>query len=343
MKHLLPRLFLLLATCAVTLLGSGCATVATTEQGAIGLERKQYFADGARETMVASAAGTYDKILNGALRAEALNTDAAQVARIVGIANRLIPHVAIFRPEALTWDWEVNLLDSDMVNATCMAGGKIFVFTGLLDTWQPTDDELAAVIGHEIGHALRDHTAEKYSTRTRNNSVMSGLSAIVSIGLAASTGINLSNTIDQAGKVGIDAFANLPNSRELETESDRIGLELMARAGYDPTAATSLWRKVAQQAREKGQDTKGAFWSTHPSDDRRVEDLQTTEPSVRPLYLAARQQLDRNTAPAADAGGQRAAPTPSRAASNTQAGKADKAARPSAQTPRPTGTKRKTQ
>lgn len=269
-------------------LGAGCATVQTTDSGAIGLERKQYFAEGTREAMVASAALSYDKILNAALRAGALNRDPAQVERAVTIANRLIPHVHHFRPDAVNWDWEINVLSDDDANATCMAGGKIFVFTGLLEQWQPNDDELAAVIGHEIGHALRDHTAEKYSTHQRNNTIALGLSSVLSIGLAVATGVDMSRTLGQAGQISAQAFANLPNSRELEHESDHIGLELMARGGYDPLAAASLWQKVAERAKAAGNDGGSDFWSTHPADDKRVAELLANEPRVRHLYLAAR-------------------------------------------------------
>ncbi|MCB1956119.1 MAG: M48 family metallopeptidase [Rhodocyclaceae bacterium] len=288
--HRLPTAPLRPLTALVTtaLLASACATVQTTDSGAIGLERKQYFAEGAREAVRDAAEAYYDEHLEAALAEGALNADPAQVDRVVAIANRLIPHVAGFRPDALDWAWEVNVVSVDEVNATCMAGGKIFVYTGLLDTWQPTDDELAAVIGHEIAHALRDHSAEKYSTRNRNSAIASGLGAILSVGLAVTTGVNLSNTIDGVSQISAEAFANLPNSRELELESDRIGLELMARAGYDPQAAVSLWTKVAEQARAAGKEGDGRFWSTHPSDASRVEDLSRAQPLVRPLYEQAR-------------------------------------------------------
>ena len=108
------------------------------------------------------------------------------------------------------------------------------------------------------------------------------------MGLAVTTGVNLSSTIDGVSQLSAEAFANLPNSRELEQESDRIGLELMARAGYDPQAAVSLWRKVAEQAQADGKDTDGSFWSTHPSDAARVDDLQRAQPLVQPLYTQAR-------------------------------------------------------
>lgn len=275
------------ALAVATVLLSACANVKTTDAGAIGLDRAQYFEDGAREKMVADSAKSYDKLLQVALEHGALNEDAEATQRIVRIANRLIPHVGHFRPDAQSWAWEVNLITVDVPNATCRAGGKITVYTGLLDQWEPTDDELAAVIGHEIGHALRDHTAEKYSTRKRNSAVATGLSSVLSIGLAAVTGVNLSNTIGQAGQAGTEAFANLPNSRALEHESDRIGMELMARAGYDPRAAITLWTKVAARARRDGDGEASSFWSTHPSDGERIQDLTQVETKVRPLYGAA--------------------------------------------------------
>lgn len=336
-----------LAAALALALGAGCATVQTTDSGAIGLERKQYFADGTRETMISSAALSYDKILNAALQADALNRDPAQVARTVAIANRLIPHVRHFRPDALDWAWEINVLSSDEPNATCMAGGKIFVFTGLLEHWQPTDDELAAVIGHEIGHALRDHTAEKYSTRTRNNSIAFGLSSVLSIGLAAATGVNMSRTLGEAGQMSAQAFANLPNSRELEHESDHIGLELMARGGYNPLAAASLWQKVAAQAKADGNSDGSDFWSTHPADDKRVAELLANEPRVRHLYLAARETLPPAAAEPAPApqgtGGAADAPPPARTGADAAAParKAATAAKPARQPQKTTQESRK--
>jgi len=279
------------ARCAAPLLlaalASGCASVRTTEAGAIGLDRPQYFADGSREAMVKNAAGAYDRLLTLALKHHALNSDPAVTQRVTAIANRLIPHVRHYRPDAVDWAWEVNVLKVDVPNATCMAGGKISVYTGLLDQWKPTDDELAAVIGHEIGHALRDHSAEKFSTRQRNSGIASGLGAVLSVGLAVATGVNLGSTVSDATQLGAEAFGNLPNSRELEHESDRIGLELMARAGYDPRAAATLWTKVAERSRSEGESNKRSFWSTHPSDQTRIDDLVASEPRVRALYVAA--------------------------------------------------------
>lgn len=309
-------------------LATGCASVRTTDSGAIGLDRTQYFADGSREAAVKQAAGAYDRVLNLALKHHALNADPAVVQRVTTIANRLIPHVRHFRPDAMDWAWEINVLTIDKPNATCMAGGKIQVWTGLIDQWKPTDDELAAVIGHEIGHALRDHTAEKYSVRQRNSGIATGLGAILSVGIAVATGVNLGDTVGGAAHLGAEAFGNLPNSRELEHESDRIGLELMARAGYDPRAAATLWAKVAERGRAEGADkNRSSFWDTHPSDQNRVDDLIASEPRVRQLYVAAAAENTRlaaaeaaQAAEARRAAEGRAAATPAMAA--PQAGEA---------------------
>jgi predicted Zn-dependent protease len=279
---LLQRAAILLA---ISLLG-GCASVSSTDSGAIGLDRKQYFSDGVRERVLTDAAKGYNENLTKALSHRAVNADPKSTQRVVSITNRLIPHAKAFRAEAVDWQWEVNVLSVDQVNAYCMAGGKIMIYTGLLDAVQ-SDDELAAVIGHEIAHALRDHTAEKISTRSRNNSVASGLGSVLSIGLALTTGINLHKTAQDVSQIGAHAMANLPNSRELEHEADRMGLELMARAGYNPMAAAAFWRRSIEASAKEGQANKSAFWSTHPSGGDRVNDILAIAPKVQPLYQDA--------------------------------------------------------
>src|SRR5690606_22029057 len=139
-----------------------------------------------------------------------------------GISKRLIGQVSVFRPDAVNWNWDVHVLSSDQVNAWCMPGGKIAVYTGLINKIRPTDDELAAVIGHEMAHALREHSREQVSQQVVTNMGLSVLSAVTGIGAAADLGGALTNVM-----------FTLPNSRTHETEADRIGVELAARAGYD--------------------------------------------------------------------------------------------------------------
>jgi len=153
------------------------------------------------------------------------------------IANRLIPSTAAFRSDAPGWKWEVNVITSNEVNAWCMPGGKIAVYTGLINSLKITDDELAAVMGHEIGHALREHGRERASEQ-----MVQQLGVTVLGVFAGDIGAQLSQTV-------LDVTLSLPHSRTQETEADRIGVELAARSGYDPRAAVSLWQKMGQAGR----------------------------------------------------------------------------------------------
>src|SRR5690606_24971849 len=164
-----------------------------------------------------------------------LDRDAAQVKRVREITQRLIAQVGAFRPEAARWNWEVHVLSAKDINAWCMPGGKIAVYTGLLDAIKPTDAELAAVLGHEIAHALREHARERVSQQM-----------VTSIGLSVlSIATGSSATADLGGKL-TEVMFTLPNSRTHEREADLMGVELAARAGYDPRAAVTLWDKMAR-------------------------------------------------------------------------------------------------
>jgi predicted Zn-dependent protease len=154
-----------------------------------------------------------------------------------------------------------------------MPGGKIMVYTGLIDTVKTTDAELAAVIGHEIAHALREHSRERLSRAYAEQMVLAGV--------AVATGAEQS-TMQLASQISAVTFT-LPHSREQEAEADRIGLELMARAGYDPNAAVTLWQKMSKL----GGGGPPEFLSTHPSGESRIRDLETNVPRVLPLYQAA--------------------------------------------------------
>jgi predicted Zn-dependent protease len=197
------------------------------------------------------------------------------VQRVQAISRRLIAQTGTFRPDAAAWRWEVNVFQSDQVNAFCMAGGKIGIYSGLITKLNTTDDELAAVMGHEIAHALREHVREAVSREAGTQLVLGGLGALTGIeGLA------------KLGSVVTQVTFDLPRSRDAETEADRIGVELAARAGYDPRAAISLWNKMGQVS--GGGPPK--FLSTHPSPATRQEDLTKTSAQVLPLYQQAVQR-----------------------------------------------------
>jgi predicted Zn-dependent protease len=189
--------------------------------------------------------------------------------RVQGIAKRLIAQTAVFREDASRWQWEINVFQSDQVNAFCMAGGKIGIYSGLINKLQLTDAELAAVMGHEMAHALREHVREQVSLQ-----YAAQLPGLV---LAIVTG---SQIMGQLGDMVSDVTLGLPRSRQAESEADEIGVELAARAGYDPNAAITLWQKMSRL----GGNRPPEFMSTHPSPASREQDLARVAASVMPLY-----------------------------------------------------------
>ncbi|MCS7102185.1 MAG: M48 family metallopeptidase [Burkholderiaceae bacterium] len=251
----------------------GCQTVQTTRGGEVGVDRPQrMFALLSPAEVEAAARQQYLQIVQGAEKKGALNPDARQTERVRAIARRLIPHTAVFRDDAPRWQWEVNVLKADQVNAWCMPGGKIAVYTGLIEKLALTDDELAAVMGHEIAHALREHARERMSRQ---------MGAAVGLGvIEILTGVSLGDV----GQLLAQSMFVLPNSRENEQEADRIGVELAARAGYDPRAAISLWKKMMADSRAQPPQ----WLSTHPSHEARIRDLETVSQRVLPLYLKTR-------------------------------------------------------
>jgi predicted Zn-dependent protease len=255
---------------AATMLGlAACETVQTTQSGAVGIQRQQRMAVSSQEIEQA-AQQQYAELMAQERKKGTLNRNPAQVERVRAIVNRLIPQTAVFRPDAAKWQWEVNVISSDEVNAWCMPGGKMAVYTGLLDKIHPTDDELAAVMGHEIAHALREHARERASEQMVAGGLISAGSALFGLGDIGQKGAEFA----YMGLLG------LPNSRAHETEADRIGVELAARAGYDPRAAVTLWQKMGQA----GGSQPIKFLSTHPSPGDRLADLTNYAQRVMPLY-----------------------------------------------------------
>ena len=210
-----------------------CQTVETTKPGVVGVDRDQRMLLSANQVNQ-SAVQAYQQEMKKAQAKGALNRDAAQTARVRAIAQRLIPATAVFRPDAPKWAWEVNVISSGEVNAWCMPGGKMAVYTGLIDKLKVTDDELAAVMGHEIAHALREHGRERASQAAVQQGLLSIGGALLGLGEGSM----------QLASIVTDVTISLPNSREHEVEADRVGVELSARAGYNPRAAVTLWQKM---------------------------------------------------------------------------------------------------
>mgnify|MGYP001188598850 CR=1 FL=1 len=271
-NHRLRRLLASTATCALL---AACQAVQTTAPGTVGIDRTQRMSSLVSEAELREGAiQAYQQTLKKERCAGHLNSNVALTNRVRAIANRIIPVTSAFRPDAPKWAWEVNVIESDELNAWCMPGGKIAFYSGLITKLNLNDDEIAAIMGHEIAHALREHARERASEQVTAN-----------LGIAAATTLlGGGSGMSQLGNMAYGLTVGLPNSRLHESEADRIGVELAARAGYDPRAAVTLWQKMAKAGGGSGPQ----FLSTHPSSETRIQDLQVYAMRVLPLYEQAR-------------------------------------------------------
>jgi len=227
------------------------------------------------EEMDRGAVAAYAQVIGKANQDGQLNADVNLTRRVRAVAKRIIPTVAVFRADAVGWDWQINVINSKELNAWAMPGGKIAFYSGIINTLQLSDAEIAAIMGHEIAHALREHSRERASEQATKNMLFTIIG----------TAIGAGRSTQALAEAVVATTLSLPNSRAHETESDRMGVELMARAGYDPRAAIRVWQKMAQASN----GTSGPeFMSTHPSAATRIKDLTNYAQKVMPLYQQAR-------------------------------------------------------
>ncbi|WP_226858723.1 M48 family metallopeptidase [Diaphorobacter aerolatus] len=226
------------------------------------------------ETLEKSATQQYDQLLAQAKAKRALaGDDNPQLIRLRDIAKRLIPYTYAWNERARGWRWEVNLVGSKQINAFCMPGGKIAFYTGIIDQLKLTDDEIAMIMGHEMAHALREHSRARIAKTQATN---------LGISLGASL-LGLGDVGRAAAGLG-SQLLTLKFSRSDETDADLVGLELAARAGYNPQASITLWEKMGKATGQQGLQ----FLSTHPSGPHRIKELQENVARVQGLYEAAR-------------------------------------------------------
>jgi predicted Zn-dependent protease len=267
----MPRLFVLVLSALLLVMLAACET--TTSGGAVGANRSQLMLISSAQ-LEQTAAQSYAQLQSDASRKGTLNQDRAMLQRVRTIASRLEPQTRVFRADAPGWKWEVNVITSNELNAFCMPGGKIMVYSGLIDQLHLTDDEIAIVMGHEISHALREHSREQVSQ---------AMAAQTAIGIGAAL-FGLGEGSASVANTGYEALIATRFSRTDESEADRIGLELTARAGYDPRAGVTLWRKMIA-ANSGGHPPE--FLSSHPADSSRVQQIEALLPTVMPLYQAS--------------------------------------------------------
>jgi predicted Zn-dependent protease len=254
-----------LAYAALTVLLTACATNPVTG-------RRQFMLV-SEDSAIAASAQAYTEMLAPLEKEGKIDSNPALKKRVETITGRLIPQAIKYRPETKDWAWSVKIIDDpETVNAFAMAGGKMAVYTGLIEKIHPTDDELAQVLGHEIAHALSAHTAEKMSVAMASDLAVSAVALTQDQPGIAMSGAALAAAL----------AIKLPNSRTMESEADRIGIELAAKAGYNPYAAVSLWKKMAKE----GESSSFEFLSTHPAPSRRIETLAALAPQMMPYYQA---------------------------------------------------------
>lgn len=261
-----PLLFALL--CAAL---AGCATNPITGRNQLMLVSEDY--------AIGGSAAAYRSMMGQLGSRGQIDTGTARVAQIHEITDRLIAQAVRFRPDTANWDWQIEVInDKKIVNAFCMAGGKMAIYSGFWDQLHATDDELAQVMGHEIAHALVSHPRERMSV-----AIGAGIGATLAAALTASDSRDFNRNMQIATTAAALAIT-LPNSRTAESEADQIGIELAARSGYDPKAAITLWEKMAKEDRNAPME----FLSTHPAVETRIERLRTLAVQVEPMFLAAK-------------------------------------------------------
>jgi predicted Zn-dependent protease len=252
----------------------GCET--TTARGAVGADRSQLMLVSSQQ-LEQMAVKSYVKLGSDAARKGALNRDGAMLQRVRAVASRIEPQTAAFRRDAPAWKWDVNVISSKELNAFCMPGGKIMFYSGLIDQLHLSDDEIAVIMGHEIAHALREHSREQVSQALAAQTAIGVGAALLGLGQGSAGLVN----------AGYNALIATKFSRTDENEADRIGLELAARANYNPRAGVTLWQKM-NNATSGGRTPE--FLSSHPVDSSRRQQIESLLPTVMPLYEGARRR-----------------------------------------------------
>jgi len=256
----MKRLHITLLVCLTLIVG--CATSPTG--------RRQLMIV-SEDSAIAASKQAYVEMLKPYEQKGKIDNDQDLKDRVYRITGRLIAQAIKMRPETKDWDWSIKIIDDPKtVNAWAMAGGKMALYSGLVTQLNATDDELAQVLGHEIGHALAKHSAEQMSV------AMASTIGVAAVGVAADRkGLALTGAALAAALA-----VQKPNSRAAESEADRIGIELAAKAGYDPRAAITLWQKMAKV----GGKGPPEFLSTHPSPENREKKLAEFVPQMMPYY-----------------------------------------------------------
>lgn len=246
--------------------------------GLSGCESMANFIGYDSQTLNASAAKNYAEVVSGAKNQGTLDVKSNTAKRVKIVFDRLVPYADAANKTGIQFNWQLNVIRSDELNAWAMPGGKMVVYTGIVEKLKLTDAELAAVIGHEMTHALMEHSKKAAGQQALGNMALEIGGSVV----AAKTNIKVDN-INLTKKILSQYGLNLPFSRLQESQADSGGVRLMAQAGYDPHAAITLWEKMENY----GGKSSLTLLSTHPSNANRLKAIEKQLPEVMPLYEAS--------------------------------------------------------
>jgi predicted Zn-dependent protease len=267
MRREMKSLSILLAACALL---AGCETNPITGRSQLMIVPESL--------AVSESSAAYAQMMGQLSKKKQIEGGSARAHKVRDITDRLVAQAIKLRPDSAGWNWEVQVIDDPKtVNAFCMAGGKMAIYSGMWDKLNATDEEIAMVMGHEISHALAGHTQERMSV-AMTSSVVAQAAAIALSSSESTRGLAMTGT-----QLAAVYAVQMPNSRTSESEADAIGLEIAARAGYDPRAAVTLWEKMGKLG-----GSPPEFLSTHPSPENRAAHLKELGAKVQPYYLEAR-------------------------------------------------------
>jgi len=260
----IPRRLALLAALIAVLGLTACQSAQTTRTGSVGVSREQLMPTLLDdEKFRTEAALNYKRVIGAARRHALLDRDPTQLERARQTTQRLTAQTGAFRDDAPGWSWDIHVITADRIGAWCLPGGKMVISSALFDRVKPTDDELAAVIGHEIAHALREHAREEKGRKMAAN-------------FAYYTSLLFVPVVPFANDYVSNLVVVRPKERDNEFEADLIGVELAARAGYSPQGALSFWQKMARL-----QDDRLSWLSSHPTGDDRLRVLENAVRTVQ--------------------------------------------------------------
>lgn len=228
-------------------------------------------------TLNQEAAKQYAQVVSAARSKNMIDTGSDTSRRIHAVFNRLKPYANRANKTGTEFNWQMTVIKSQEINAWAMPGGKMAVYTGIVDRLRLSDDEIAAVVGHEMAHALLEH-----SKKAVGQQVLTGLAADIGGAVLQSTTGASSDMVGLGTSLVSDLGISKPFSRSQENEADADGLRLMAEAGYNPQAALTVWQKMDKAS--GGGNGLGTLLSTHPANSTRMDNLRRMLPEVMPVY-----------------------------------------------------------